>query len=345
MTTLGNITRRLRVFTIGHKGGARVINEARDGVTGEVVPSRPPSGGRGSGRTAGEGLWAHLFLLPWFLGLFILTLGPMIASLYFSFTDFDLLTAPSWVGLENYTRMFFEDGRYMQSLKVTFIYVFVSVPLTLVFALFVAVLLNRGLAALGTYRAVYYLPSLLGGSVAIAIMWRQVFGGEGLVNQFLALLGWENAPSWISTPEYALYTLIILNVWQFGSPMVIFLAGLRQIPQEFYDAAAVDGAGKIQQFLRITIPLLTPIIFFNLVLQLIRAFQAFTPAFIVSGGTGGPSDSTLFYTLYLYQEAFASFRMGYASAMAWVLLLIIATFTAANFLFGRYWVHYEDDRR
>ncbi|WP_407690828.1 carbohydrate ABC transporter permease [Rubrobacter tropicus] len=317
---------------------------ARDDAAGEVVPARPPSGGR-SRRQQGENLWGYLFLAPWFLGLFALTLGPMLASLYFSFTDFDLLTAPTWVGLENYVRMFTEDPRYMQSLKVTFIYVALSVPLELAFALLVAVLLNRGIRALGTYRAIYYLPSLLGGSVAIAIMWRQVFGGDGLFNQFLALLGWETAPSWISTPGTALYTLVLLRVWQFGSPMVIFLAGLRQIPQELYDAAAVDGAGKVSRFLRITIPLLTPIIFFNLVLQLIRAFQAFTPAFIVSGGSGGPSDSTLFYTLYLYQEGFANFRMGYAAAMAWVLLLIIGTFTAANFLMSRYWVHYEDDGR
>lgn len=344
MTALGDFGRKLRTFAVGGAGGAtRVPDEARDNVTGGVIPS-PPGEGKG-GRQAGENLWGYLFLAPWFLGLFLLTLGPMIASLYFSFTDFDLLTAPSWTGLDNYTRMFFEDPRFIQSLKVTMIYVLLSVPLELVFALLIAVLLNRGINALGTYRAVYYLPSLLGGSVAIAIMWRQIFGGDGLVNQFLALLGWEGAPSWISTPEYALYTLILLKVWQFGSPMVIFLAGLRQVPQDLYDAAAVDGAGRIGQFLRITIPLLTPIIFFNLVLQLIRSFQAFTPAFIVSGGTGGPSDSTLFYTLYLYQEAFANFRMGYAAALAWVLLLIIATFTAANFLMSRYWVHYEDQGR
>jgi multiple sugar transport system permease protein len=271
----------------------------------------------------------------------LLTLGPMLATLYFSFTDYPLLAGPEWTGLDNYKRMFFDDPRYLQSLKVTFIYVLLSVPLELVFALLVAMVLNRGLQALSLYRAIYYLPSLLGGSVAIAIMWRQVFGEDGLVNQFLALFGFDG-PSWVSTPEYALYTLVLLRVWQFGSPMVIFLAGLRQIPQQYYDAAAVDGAGKITRFFRITIPLLTPIIFFNLVLQLIRAFQAFTPAFIVSSGTGGPADSTLFYTLYLYQEAFAHFRMGYAAAMAWVLVAIVAAFTAANFLMSRYWVYYED---
>ena len=321
--------------------GVEAPGRVRDDATGEVVPSGPPSRGRAGKRAAGENLWGYVFLSPWFLGLFALTLGPMLATLYFSFTDYPLLTAPEWTGLDNYKRMFFDDPRYLQSLKVTFIYVFLSVPLELVFALLVAMVLNRGLQALSLYRAIYYLPSLLGGSVAIAIMWRQVFGEDGLVNQFLALFGLDG-PSWVSTPEYALYTLVLLRIWQFGSPMVIFLAGLRQIPQQYYDAAAVDGAGRITRFFRITIPLLTPIIFFNLVLQLIRAFQAFTPAFIVSGGTGGPADSTLFYTLYLYQEAFAHFRMGYAAAMAWVLLAIVAAFTAANFLMSRYWVYYED---
>jgi multiple sugar transport system permease protein len=332
-----------RSFTVRdqRQGGVEAPGRVRDDAAGEVVPSGPPSGGRGGKRAAGENLWGYLFLSPWFLGLFLLTLGPMLATFYFSFTDYPLLTGPEWTGLDNYKRMFFEDPRYLQSLKVTFIYVFLSVPLELIFALLVAMVLNRGLQALSLYRAIYYLPSLLGGSVAIAIMWRQVFGTDGLVNQFLALFGFDG-PSWVSTPEYALYTLVLLKVWQFGSPMVIFLAGLRQIPQQYYDAAAVDGAGRVTRFLRITIPLLTPIIFFNLVLQLIRAFQAFTPAFIVSGGTGGPVDSTLFYTLYLYQEAFAHFRMGYAAAMAWVLVAIVAAFTAANFLMSRYWVYYED---
>jgi multiple sugar transport system permease protein len=332
-----------RSFTLRDQRGASVEaqGQVRDDAAGEVVPSGPPSGGREGKRAAGENLWGYLFLSPWFLGLFLLTLGPMLATLYFSFTDYPLLAGPEWTGLDNYKRMFFDDPRYLQSLKVTFIYVFLSVPLELVFALLVAMVLNRGLQALSLYRAIYYLPSLLGGSVAIAIMWRQVFGEDGLVNQFLALFGLDG-PSWVSTPEYALYTLVLLKVWQFGSPMVIFLAGLRQIPQQYYDAAAVDGAGRVTRFFRITIPLLTPIIFFNLVLQLIRAFQAFTPAFIVSSGTGGPADSTLFYTLYLYQEAFAHFRMGYAAAMAWVLVAIVAAFTAANFLMSRYWVYYED---
>jgi multiple sugar transport system permease protein len=182
---------------------------------------------------------------------------------------------------------------------------------------------------------------LLGGSVAIAIMWRQIFSLDGVVNQILGFLG-ISGPSWISNPDYALYTLVALAVWQFGAPMVIFLAGLKQIPQDLYDAASVDGAGVVSRFFRITIPLLTPIIFFNFVMQIIGSFQAFTSAYVVSGGEGGPADSTLFYTLYLYQEGFTNFQMGYASAMAWVLLLIIAVATGFAFYSARFWVHYGD---
>jgi multiple sugar transport system permease protein len=200
----------------------------------------------------------------------------------------------------------------------------------------------RGVAL---YRATFYLPSLLGASVAIAVLWRQIFGAEGLFNQLLLLLFGISGPAWVTHPDYALSTLVVLAVWQFGSPMIIFLAGLRQIPQDLYEAAAMDGAGPLRQFFRITLPLLAPVIFFNLVLQTIEAFKAFTQAFIVSGGTGGPVDATLFYSLYLYEEAFANFRMGYASALAWLLLLIIGVFTAIAFLTSRYWVYYEDEAR
>ncbi|HEU5027306.1 MAG TPA: sugar ABC transporter permease [Spirillospora sp.] len=292
---------------------------------------------------AAENRAAYVFLLPWLVGLLGLTAGPLVVSLYLSFTDYDLFTSPHWVGLHNYTRMFTDDPRFLHALKVTLIYVVCTVPLQLGFALFIAVLLNRRLRGIGWYRAIYYLPSLLGGSVAVAVMWRQVFGGDGVFNKFLALFG-VHAPNWVSTPQYSLYTLVLLHVWQFGSPMVLFLAGLKQIPRELYEAAAIDGAGRFKQFTQVTLPMLTPIIFFNLVLQVIQSFQAFTPAFIVSGGTGGPSDSTLFYTLYLYQQGFTNFKMGYASAMAWVLLVIIAAFTAVNFRMSKHWVFYRDER-
>jgi multiple sugar transport system permease protein len=288
-----------------------------------------------------KSLPAYAFLAPWIVGMLGITLGPMLLSLYYSFTDYSLLGDPRWTGADNYARLL-TDERFHTSLRVTFLYVALSVPLELVFALLVAVVLNRGLRGLATYRAIYYLPSLLGGSVAVAILWRQIFGRDGLVNDVLALVGIDG-PGWVSTPEYSLLTLVVLRVWQFGAPMVIFLAGLRQIPDDVYEAATIDGANAVARFVRITLPLLSPIIFFNLVLQTIGAFQAFTPAFIVSGGSGGPSDSTLFYTLYLYQRAFGSFEMGYAAALAWVLLLIIGVLTGLNFLFRRYWVYSEDE--
>ncbi|MEV1128310.1 sugar ABC transporter permease [Agromyces sp. NPDC049794] len=281
-----------------------------------------------------------LFLLPWLIGILVFTIGPMLASLYLAFTDYNLLQPPRWAGLDNFEQML-GDARLWNSFRVTLVYVFVSVPLQLALALGIAMLLDRGMRGLSFYRSVFYLPSLLGGSVAIAILWRQVFGKEGIVNGFLSWFGIEG-PGWISHPDYALGTIILLHVWTFGSPMVIFLAGLRQIPEMFYEAAEVDGAGKLRRFFSITLPLLTPIIFFNLVLQVIFAFQSFTQAYIVSGGTGGPSDSTMFFTLYLYKQAFTELNMGYASAMAWFLLLVIGVITGANFWLSKYWVFYDD---
>jgi len=283
---------------------------------------------------------AYLFLLPWLLGMVGLTIGPMVASLYLSFTDYNLLQSPVWTGLANFQEMF-TDSRFWNSFRVTVEYVFVSVPLLLALALLLAMVLDKGLRALPIYRSIFYLPSLMGGSVAIAILWRQVFGKDGLVNAFLAWFGIEG-PGWVGHPDYALGTLIVLNIWTFGSPMVIFLAGLRQIPEMFYEAASVDGAGPVRKFFQITLPLLTPIIFFNLVLQIIFAFQAFTQAYVVSGGTGGPGDATMFYTLLLYKEAFTELNMGYASAMAWFLVVVIAAFTAINFWISKYWVFYDD---
>jgi multiple sugar transport system permease protein len=296
---------------------------------------------RRSRRVSSRGLAGYLFLTPWLIGFIGLTAGPILVSLYLSFTDFDLLQDPHWVGAANYVRIATADPKFLASMKVTFLYVLFSVPLKLGFALGVAMLLNKGIAGLPIYRAMFYLPSLLGASVAIAVLWRQLFAGNGLINQLLAVFG-IHGPSWISNPNYALSTIMILSVWQFGSPMIIFLAGLRQIPRDLYEAAAIDGARPWHKFWRITLPLLTPVVFFNAVIQTIEAFKAFTPAFIISEGTGGPVDSTLFYTLYLYQEAFAYFRMGYASALAWVLVVIIALFTAFSFLTARYWVHYDE---
>ena len=288
-------------------------------------------------RAIRENLSSYAFLVPWLLGFFILTLYPMIYSLYLSFTKFNILQPPQWIGVRNFFVMFAgndqfpRDERFFNSLFVTFRFVFISVPLKLVFALAVAMLMNQKLKLIPFYRTLYYIPTLLGGSVAIAVLWRRLFAGDGVLNVILRGLFHVDPPAWISHPAYALSTLILLAVWQFGSPMIIFLAGLKQIPQEYYEASSIDGAGKIQQFFKITLPSLSPIIFFNLVMQMIGAFQAFTQAFIVSGGSGGPLDSTMFYSLYLYLKGFGFGEMGYASAMAWILLLIIAALTALTF--------------
>ncbi|ADB31181.1 binding-protein-dependent transport systems inner membrane component [Kribbella flavida DSM 17836] len=319
--------------------GSTLTREPRETAS----PPPPPDGGR-RGRYSQrrrDAVTGYLFLTPWLIGLVAITLGPILASLYLAFTDYSLLKPPEWIGLANFEEML-TDRRLHKSLLVTFQYVFISVPLQLLMALGLAIVLNQGIRGLGFYRSVFYLPSLLAGSVSIAILWRQIFGQEGLVNDALGSVGIQGQ-SWVAHPDFALGTLILLNGWTFGAPMVIFLAGLRQIPASYYEAAAVDGAGRWTTFVHITLPLLTPIIFFNLVLQVIGAFQSFTQAFVVSGGTGGPADSTLLYTLYLYDEGFGSFHMGYASAMAWLLLAIIAALTAINFLFAKRWVFYGDE--
>lgn len=282
----------------------------------------------------------YLFLAPWLIGFFGLTLIPMCASLYFSFCDYDMLTHPQFIGFGNYIGML-SDRRLIQSLQVTFTYVFVSVPLQLVFALLLACLFKRERRGIRFYRATYYLPSLLGGSVAISILWKRLFTSDGMVNHILSSIGIACNKNWIASVDTALGTLILLAVWQFGSSMVIFLAALKQIPSDYYEASSIDGAGKIWQFFKITLPLLTPMVFFNIVMTVINAFQAFTSAYIVSGGNGSPVNRTLFYTLYLYNKGFGELKMGYASALAWFLLVMIAVVTL--FLFGtsRKWV-YDD---
>jgi pectin-derived oligosaccharide transport system permease protein len=306
------------------------------------VKAKTPEEKRLAAKEAGRDNKAgYLFLLPWLIGLVLIVAGPMIASMYLSFTNYSLIQAPEFIGLDNYVRMF-NDPRLHKSLAVTFTYVIVGVPAQLIVALAIAMLLNEGMKGLAFYRSIFYLPSMLGASVAIAVLWRQMFEVDGLVNQVLRQFGIPATTSWIADPQWALWTIILLHVWTFGSPMVIFLAGLRQIPGMYYEAASVDGASRWAQFRKITLPLLSPIIFFNLVLQVINAFQSFTQAYVVSNGTGGPSDETLFYTLYLYQRGFVQFQMGYASAMAWLLVVIIAAFTAINFYFSKRWVFYGD---
>ncbi|GAA0983059.1 sugar ABC transporter permease [Acrocarpospora macrocephala] len=296
---------------------------------------------------------AALFLAPWAIGFLVFTLGPLIASGYLSLTDYGLLSAPEFVGLSNYAKMLADDPRFMKSIGVTALYVFVSVPVTLVVAFLVAMLVNdrqrsskaggkpRRSPLFGFYRAAFYLPSLIAASVAVAILWVRLFAYDGIVNDLLAPLGLSPV-AWIGQPGTAIWTIILLSVWSFGSTMVIFLAALKQVPAERYEAAGIDGAGMLRRLWHITLPAISPIILFNAVTVLVNALHSFTPAYIVSNGTGGPADSTLVFALYLYEQAFRDLNMGYASAMAVLMLLALAGITALIFASSRVWVHYED---
>lgn len=279
------------------------------------------------------------FILPWIIGFLGLTLIPMVCLIYFAFSKYDLLSAPRWIGLDNFTAIF-HDSKFYQSLKVTLKYVLIAVPLRLAVALGVAMLLNRGYRLIGTYRTLLYIPSIIGGSVAVAIMWSRIFSRDGAINFLLhSLFGIEMDRSWIADPDTAMYTLILLSIWQFGAAMVIFLAGLKNIPPMYYEAAVVDGANAFQKFLRITLPMLTPVILFNLVMQVIGGFMTFTQGLIITNG--GPLDTTLFYQLYVYNRGFLFFDMGYAAALSCIMLVIVAVLTAFIFRSSRSWVHYD----
>ncbi|MEC0225752.1 carbohydrate ABC transporter permease [Paenibacillus alba] len=282
----------------------------------------------------------YAFISPWLIGFILFSVIPMIVSLALAFTKYDILSPPEWIGIDNFKTMFTGDPRYWKSVSATLFFVFIAVPLRLLFALAVAILLNTRLKLAGLFRSAFYLPTLIGGSVAVAVMWRQLFGAQGAVNSLLtAVTGQTFQTSWITHPSTAIFSLVLLAVWQFGSAMLIFLAGLKQVPKELYEAVTVDGAGAWQRLRWITLPLLTPVIFFNLVMGIINGFKVFTEGMLVTGG--GPFDKTLFYALYLYEKSFRYYEMGYGSAMAWVLLAVIACFTAALFATSRNWVHYE----
>jgi len=302
----------------------------------------------GAERTARRRAWrrnltGYAFIAPWLLAFLSFTFLPIAASAFLAFTDYNVLSQSlHWIGLDNFDRIVFRDPRFWRAVRATFFYALTAVPLKLVFALALAMLLNNTRRFITGYRAAYYAPSIVGASVAVAVVWREMFARGGPVNAVLAPLGIP-ARAWSGDPATAPWMIILLAVWEFGSPMLIFLAGLKQIPTEFYEAAALDGAGAWQKFVRITLPMLTPLIFFNLVLQMIFGFTVFTSAFIISGGSGAPLDSVLLYSLYLYQAGFKDFQMGYAASMAWALLVVIGVFTALIFRSSSYWVHYETE--
>jgi multiple sugar transport system permease protein len=312
--------------------------------SGGIVPGLVQPGVRSRRKDFQQNnLIGYLFISPWLICFFLFALIPIGMSLWLAFTNYSL-NGGHFIGLDNFERMFTSDIRYGHSVSATFKYVFAAVPLKLIFALGIAMLLNTKRRGVYWYRAAYYVPSIIGGSVAVAVMWRKLFGAEGIINVLALSLGYDKV-NWLGNPDTAIWTLILLAVWQFGSPMLIFLAGLRQIPHEIYESAAIDGADAWQKFLRITLPLLTPIIFFNVVMQTIASFKVFTQAFIISGGKGSPLDTTLLYSIYLYNRAFTSFQLGYAAAMAWVMLGIVAILTAISFKLSSYWVFYETDVR
>lgn len=280
---------------------------------------------------------------PWLFGFVIMFLIPMVMSLYYSLTNYNLLSPPEFVGFKNYIRLFTSDPSFWQSLKVTFLYVLVLVPLRLIFSLAIAMLLNTKRRGVGVYRTMYYLPSMIGGSLAVAIVWKQIFGNKGVIMSLLNAIGIEQKMSLIGNPSSALWTLVLLGVWQFGSSMLIFLAALKQVPSEIYESALLDGASAWKKFTKITLPMISPTIFFNLVLQIINGFRAFTESYVVTNG--GPLDSTLFYVLNMYRRTFTYFEMGYGSAMAWVLVAIISVFAGIAFKTQSSWVHYEAKER
>ncbi|MCC6894091.1 MAG: sugar ABC transporter permease [Anaerolineae bacterium] len=297
-----------------------------------------------------EAAAGYMYVAPWVVGFLLLTVGPMLASLYFSFTDYDIVSSPRWIGIQNYTQLF-QDPLFWKSLQVTLYFAILSLPSSLVTGFFLAVLLNQNVRGIRIWRTIYFLPSVLSG-VAVTLVWITMFNPQvGVVNQILEILGFKG-PSWLSDPDWALPALAIMALWGVGQNMIIYLAGLQSVPQDMYDAAKVDGANAWQSFRSITIPMMSPVLFYNLVLGLIGTFSYFTQVYIasssVSGASrelGGPARSTLFYNLYLFQNAFRYGRMGYASAMAWILFIIVLILTALIFKSSSMWVYYEGELR
>ena len=279
-----------------------------------------------------------VYIFPWLIGMVFLTLYPFINALVISFTDYNLVREPNFIGLANYTKLF-HDEDFLGTLTATLKYTVITVPLQLAFALFIAYILNFKLKGINFFRTAYYIPSLLGGNVAVAVLWRFLFQQDGLINRIIGVAGIQPV-AWLSSPGGAMSVIIILKVWQFGSAMLIFLAALKDVPQDLYEAASVDGSTKLHSFIHITMPLITPTIFFNLVMQLVNAFQEFNGPYLVTGK--GPLNATYLTSMYIYDNAFKYFNMGYASAASWILFLIIVAVTLILFATQDKWVYYSD---
>jgi multiple sugar transport system permease protein len=290
-----------------------------------------------------EALAGYLFISPWLIGFIVFFAGPIIASFILSFTSWNIVGTPEWVGLENYRAIFTSDDRFIKAVQVTLTYSIFYLPLEVICGIGLAVLMNQKLRGIGIFRTLFYMPYVVP-QVAAALVWVWMLNARyGVVNTILGWLGIQG-PNWLGSPYYVMPSFIIIALWGVGGSAVIYLAGLQNIPETFYEAATVDGANSIQKFVRITLPLLSPTIFFQVVLGLIGVFQTFTPAFIAAGTSGGPLQSGLFYMLYLYNRGFMTLRMGYASALAWILTVFILIVTVLVLRSSRYWVHYEADR-
>ncbi len=306
-----------------------------------------------------EALTGYLFISPWIIGFLVFTIGPMFASLYYSFTDYDIINAPVWNNFANYKKIFsgifpailthdagkLGDPIFWQSLKVTLTYAVMALPLGLIVGFFLAVLLNQKIPGVNVWRTIYFLPSVIAG-VAVALLWSRIFNPRvGLLNPVIESIFHVKGPGWLADPHWAVPSLVIMGLWGVGGGMIIYLAGLQGVPTDFYDAAKVDGASLFQRFIHITLPMMTPVIFYNLVLGMIGTFQYFTEVYVITNGTGNPVRSTLFYNLYLYQNAFRYNHMGYAATMAWILFILVLVLTLLVFRSSEVWVYYEGELR
>jgi multiple sugar transport system permease protein len=307
-----------------------------------------------------EALAGYAFIIPWVIGFLVFTVGPMLASLYYSFTDYNIIDPPRWVGLDNYLRVFsgipeylmtgdprqLGDPLFWKSLQVTLYFAALALPLNLLFSFILAVLLNQRVPGVNIWRTIYFLPSIIAG-VAVALLWVRILNPKvGILNVFLQdVVGIAQPPGWLQDPSWAIPALVIMSLWGVGGSMIIYLAGLQGISTELYDAAKVDGANAWHRFWAVTLPMMTPVVFYNLVLGTIGTFQYFTEVYVATSGTGDPQRATLFYNLYLYQNAFSYFDMGYASTMAWILFVIVLGLTALIFRSSEAWVFYEGQLR